>query len=498
MTIDWATLGYNILTVFLLLLVISGAMPVITTLVLFLAIPFHGSINNYRKSAPYLPRVAVLVPAWNEEAVIGATIDRFMSLEYPRARLRVYVIDDASTDATADVVEDRAARYPGAVFHLRRLHGGEGKAHTLNHGLNIVLGEDWAEAVLITDADVIYAPDSLRKLTRHLVDPEVGAVTAYVREGSIRKNYLTRFIAIEYVMAQAAARRAQNVLGAQACLAGGAQLHTRENLVAMGSVIDTSGFAEDTVTTFETQLRGKRVVFDPRAVVLAEEPGTVRALWKQRLRWARGNVEITARYRAMWFRPNKGHGLGTLGFGLAWFSIQLLPLVMILSSLGLLGLLLVGSDLANVAFRGLWVLAACTYFFSIFLSLQLDWGIGRRTLIEALFFPGIISMIVMLTAFFPGLFEEVLPSAFGIVLTDTAVFWWTVFVYFWISVSMLGGWLAKAVEGTIVGRVLTPVLVYVVGYGPILCAITVDSYIKEFRGAETSWDKTEKTGRVSA
>jgi len=224
----------------------------------------------------------------------------------------------------------------------------------------------------------------------------------------------------------------------------------------------------------------------------------VRALWKQRLRWARGNVEITARYRAMWFRPNKGHGLGTLGFGLAWFSIQLLPLVMILSSLGLLGLLLVGSDLANVAFRGLWVLAACTYFFSIFLSLQLDWGIGRRTLIEALFFPGIISMIVMLTAFFPGLFEEVLPSAFGIVLSDTAVFWWTVFVYFWISLSMLGGWLAKAVEGTIVGRVLTPVLVYVVGYGPILCAITVDSYIKEFRGAETSWDKTEKTGRVSA
>ena len=48
------------------------------------------------------------------------------------------------------------------------------------------------------------------------------------------------------------------------------------------------------------------------------------------------------------------------------------------------------------------------------------------------------------------------------------------------------------------GRVLTPILVYVVGYGPILCAITVDSYIKEFRGAETSWDKTEKTGRVSA
>jgi len=227
MSADWIAVGYQVLTWTLLVFVISGAMPVITTLVIFLAIPFHGSLNNYAKSAPYLPRVAVLVPAWNEEAVIGATVDRFMTLEYPRDRLRVYVVDDASTDATPQVVEDRAARYPGSVFHLRRAHGGEGKAHTLNHGLRIVLADDWAEAVLITDADVIYTPDSLRKLTRHLADPEVGAVTAYVREGSIRKNYLTRFIAIEYVLSQVAARRAQNVLGAQACLAGGAQAACR-------------------------------------------------------------------------------------------------------------------------------------------------------------------------------------------------------------------------------------------------------------------------------
>ncbi len=496
--IDWFEVGYTSLTWFLLLLVITGTAPVITTLVLFLAIPFHGSLNHFSKAAPYLPRIAVLVPAWNEAAVIGATINRFMSLEYPADRLRVYVVDDASTDATPQVVQEWVAKYPGAVFHLRRDKGGEGKAHTLNHGLDIVLADDWAEAVLITDADVIYRPDALRKLARHLADPEVGAVTAYVREGSIRKNYLTRFIAIEYVMAQVAARRAQNVLGAQACLAGGAQLHTRENLVAMGGAIDTLGFAEDTVTTFETQLRGKRVVFDPSAIVHAEEPGSVRSLWKQRLRWARGNVEISARYRKMWFRPSKGHGLGSLAFGLAWFSIQLLPLVMVLSSLGLIGLLLVDSDLATTAFRGLWVLAASTYFYSIFLALQLDWGIGRKTLIEAILFPGIISIGVMLTAFFPGLFQYLVTTAFGGPPSDITVFWWTVFVYLWISIAMFGGWLAKTVEGTWAGPVLTPLLVYIVGYGPILCAITVDSYLKEFRGAETTWDKTEKTGRVTA
>ncbi|MEQ1736979.1 MAG: glycosyltransferase family 2 protein, partial [Rhodoglobus sp.] len=256
--------------------------------------------------------------------------------------------------------------------------------------------------------------------------------------------------------------------------------------------------AEDTVTTFETQLRGKKVVFDPSAVVHAEEPGSVRSLWKQRLRWARGNVEISARYRTMWFRPSKRHGLGSVAFGLAWFSIQLLPLVMVLSSLGLIGLLLIDSNLATVAFRGLWVLAASTYFYSIFLALQLDWGIGRQTLLEALLFPGIISIIVMLTAFFPGLFLFLAETVLGAPPSDIAIFWWTVFVYLWISIAMFGGWLAKTIEGTFLGPVLTPLLVYVVGYGPILCAITVDSYVKEFRGAETSWDKTEKTGRVTA
>ena len=112
------------------------------------------------------------------------------------------------------------------------------------------------EALLITDADVIFEPAALRTMTRHLADPRVGAVTAYIKEGSRPGNYLTRFIGYEYVTAQAAARRGQNVLGAIACLAGGAQLHSRANLLALGGRIDTTSLAEDTFTTFETQLRG--------------------------------------------------------------------------------------------------------------------------------------------------------------------------------------------------------------------------------------------------
>ncbi|MFY9928304.1 MAG: glycosyltransferase family 2 protein, partial [Streptosporangiaceae bacterium] len=309
----------------LIALVIVAALPELAASWQFLLVAAHCARNHYRDCAPVFPRTAILIPAWNEAAVIGPSIDRLMALEYPRDALRVFLVDDASTDATPEVAQAKAAQYPGSVFHLRRERGGQGKAHTLNHGLGVILGDDWMEALLITDADVIFTPDSLRKMTRHLADPAVGAVTAYIKEGSRPGNYLTRFIGYEYITAQAAARRGQNVLGAIACLAGGAQLHTRASLAALGGRIDTSSLAEDTITTFETQLGGRRLVFEPHATVWAEEPGSVASLWKQRLRWARGNVQVTRRYRRLWFRPSRRHRLGSASFGLFWFCLFLQP-----------------------------------------------------------------------------------------------------------------------------------------------------------------------------
>ena len=495
---DWFHLGGAALEILLLIFVATGAIPVLAAAYSFLAIPLHAFRNHYSKAGPYLPRVAIVVPAWNEGAVIGESIDRLMSLEYPPESLRVYVVDDASTDSTPDVVLAKAAQYPGSVFHLRRDKGGEGKAHTLNHGIREIVKDDWMQALLIMDADVIYRPDSLRKMTRHLADPRVGAVSAYIREGSADKNYLTRFIGIEYVLSQPAARRAQNVLGAQACLAGGAQLHSRENLIALGGRIDTSTLAEDTITTFETQLRGRQVVFEPLAVVLAEEPGKIDALWKQRLRWARGNVTVTARYKNIWFRPSKVHKLGTLSFGIVWFSLWLLPIAMVVSSLGLLGLLLLHSELAAGIFRALWIFAAVTFVFTLALAAQLDSQISRRSWRELITFPGIISMFVMLTAFFPHLVEYDLPALFGQHLTRAGEFIATASIYVWIPFSMVGAVIARKIERTRIGTYLAPALIYLVGYGSLLCAITFDSYIKEIFHAEATWDKTVKTGRVAA
>jgi cellulose synthase/poly-beta-1,6-N-acetylglucosamine synthase-like glycosyltransferase len=426
----------------LIALVMAGAIPEVSAAWQFLMVAGHFWRNHYAACEPVFPRTAILIPAWNEAAVIGASIDRLMALEYPPDSLRIYLVDDASTDQTPQVAKAKEAQYPGQVIHLRREKGGEGKAHTLNHGLGIIMRDDWMEALLITDADVIFEADSLRKMTRHLADPLVGAVTAYIKEGCRPGNYLTRFIGYEYITAQAASRRGQNVLGAIACLAGGAQLHSRANLVALGGRIDTSSLAEDTFTTFETQLRGRRVVFEPHAVCWAEEPGAIGALWKQ----------YFANFPAAW-----------------------------------------------TTFRLLWIVNAASYIFITGFALLIDVPTARHTWRQGVMFPGVVNLSVIGYTCFPRLFRDILHQLSAVTHLSLQAHkgWIVVFIYAWLSVSMGVAYLAKAVEPHRFGRFISVFLVYIVGYGALLCACTFASYVKEMRGAEMKWDKTEKTGKMA-
>jgi cellulose synthase/poly-beta-1,6-N-acetylglucosamine synthase-like glycosyltransferase len=480
--------------------VMVGAVPMLAAAYQYLLVTVHFRRNHYQECAPYFPRTAILVPAWNEAAVIGASIDRLMQLDYPPDALRVFVVDDASTDDTPDVIKAKAVQYPGQVVHLRRDKGGEGKSHTLNHGLRTILADDWMQALLIMDADVIYEPNSLRMMTRHLADARVGAVTAYIKEGSRPGNYLTRFIGFEYITAQAAARRSQNVLGAVACLAGGAQLHSRDNLEAIGGRIDTTSLAEDTFTTFKTQMAGRRVVFEPHATVWAEEPGDIGGLWKQRLRWARGNVQVTKQFKHVWCRPSPVHRLGSVSFSVFWFCLFLLPVFMILASASLIILYFSDFAMAWIVFHVLWIINALTYVFITSFVLMIDWVTGRHAWIEGILFPGAISLSIIIAACFPRLLRMILYDllpVLGIALTPAERRVLVLFAYAWLAGSMLVAYLGKAIEPRRYGRVLSAAFIYIAGYGPLLCACTFASYIKELRHAEMKWDKTEKTGKVA-
>ncbi len=475
-------------TVFLVL-VFVGMIPTFALFAQFLLVGWHGVRNHYGRCADVTPRVAFILPAWNEADVLEASIDSLMRLDYPAGAWCIYVVDDASTDRTPDVMRAMMERYPGSVYHLRREKGGQGKAHTLNHGLRQVLADEWAEAVMIMDADVLFEPFALRRMARHFADPDVGAVTAYIKEGSHPGNLINRFVAFEYITAQAAARRAQNVIGALTCLAGGAQLHSRANLEALGGHIDTSTLAEDTYTTLKTQLDGRRVLFDGNAVVWAEEPDNLVGLWKQRLRWARGNVQITAAFRHFWFRAWRYPALGGIGFGILWFSIVLAPVFMLLSSAGLLGLYVVDPARAWSTFGVYWRMTIVVYVFETLFSFIIDPPTARRAWFEGLMYPGVVSLAIMVTFFLP---PGWLPVDRGAGWRDAL----SLFMYVWVSAGMLAAWATYRLEKAGLPEWARNLLVVLVGYGPFMSAISCAAMVAQWRGADARWDKTIKSGKA--
>lgn len=476
------------------LAVFLGVLPVLSGLYQYLFVLGSAFHTHLEASHEHTPRLAIIIPAWNEEAVIATSIDRLMALNYPPGSLRVYLVDDASTDATPDVAIEKSKEYPNRLVHVRRVAGGEGKAATLNYGLDIIWKSDWAEALLIMDADVIYTEDSLRKMARHLADSSVGAVTANIKEGSRAPNYVQRFITFEYVTATGCSRRAQNAFGFLACLSGGAQLHTRENLMAIGGQIFHETLAEDTFTTFRTQLCGRVAMFEPNAVVYAEEPDGLVGLWKQRVRWGRGNVQVTREFRNIWARRSNGGVLGSWTMAFLWFSLFLMPLFQIGASLGLITLYVLDPQWSWTLFRGLWIIAGLVYVFVTLASFVVDWESCRKSWAEGFLFPGLVSLAVISHALFPFLTQPLVAFVAppqGHWLTHVAV----LFLYAWLSLSMVVAWIAKRLEGTR-WAAFAPACLYLGGYGAFLCAVTFASYLAELRGADMKWDKTVKTGKV--
>ena len=477
-------------------MVLIGMTPMVASFGQFLLVGLHARRNHYDRCGDHTPRVAFILPAWNEADVIGASIDALMSISYPAGCWRIYVVDDASTDDTPAIMRAKIAQYPGSVVHLRREVGGQGKAHTLNHGLATILADDWAEAVMIMDADVLFEPLTLRRMTRHLADPAVGAVTAYVKEGSEPGNLITRSIAFEYITAQAASRRAQNVVGVLTCLAGGAQLHSRANLVAIGGAIDTTTLAEDTCTTFKTQLNDRKAVFEGSAIVWAEEPDTVPGLWRQRMRWARGNLQITAAFWHLWFRSPRFPGLRGYFFGTIWFSVVLMPVFTILRSIGLIGLYSLHSPLALVGFETMWGGALVLFLFETGFALAIDPATARRAWLPGLLYPGAIALAFMVLACVPAsrliaLGVIVGPQTGGPlhVIVNLVIFGWGI-------IAIAAGWGMYRLEKAGAPAFVRDLMLVLFGYGSVIAAVSTAAMVEHWRRVDIPWYKTIKTGKA--
>ncbi len=120
----------------------------------------------------YEPSVTLLIAAYNEASILADKLTNSLQLDYPPHKLRILVVSDGSTDET-DLI---ASRFADQRIELLSLAPNRGKMTALNEGFRTIS----SEIVVLSDANVMYDPASIRKLVRHFIDPSIGAVSGKV------------------------------------------------------------------------------------------------------------------------------------------------------------------------------------------------------------------------------------------------------------------------------------------------------------------------------
>jgi cellulose synthase/poly-beta-1,6-N-acetylglucosamine synthase-like glycosyltransferase/peptidoglycan/xylan/chitin deacetylase (PgdA/CDA1 family)/spore germination protein YaaH len=256
--------------------------------------------------------VTVLIPAYNEEVVIVTTVERILASDYPG--LEIIVIDDGSRDRTSEVLNARFSADPRVTVLTEQ---NAGKAHALNTGLARAKGE----IIVALDADTLFSRDTISRLARWFGDAKIGAVAGNAKVGN-RINMITRWQALEYIVAQNLERRALAALGTLTVVPGAVGAWRRSVLLQLGG-FPAETLAEDQDLTIAVQRAGYTVLFDSTAIARTEAPATVRGLARQRFRWAYGTLQCLWKYRDMTFNPRYG-ALGMIALPQVWlFQIVL-------------------------------------------------------------------------------------------------------------------------------------------------------------------------------
>jgi cellulose synthase/poly-beta-1,6-N-acetylglucosamine synthase-like glycosyltransferase/peptidoglycan/xylan/chitin deacetylase (PgdA/CDA1 family)/spore germination protein YaaH len=264
----------------------------------------------------YAPRVAVLIPAYNEETMIVRTIRSVLNSDY--ANLRVIVIDDGSTDNTFEVAREAYAAEiaTGRLAVLTKPNAG--KAEALNFGIEHVDEEIYVGI----DADTLIASDAVSKLVGHFADPRVGAVAGNAKVGN-RVNLWTRWQALEYITSQNFERRALDLFNVVTVVPGAIGAW-RTTAVRAGGCYPINTVAEDADLTMNLLEQRYKVIYEDHALAFTEAPVNASGLMRQRFRWSFGTLQAVFKHKHA-FRTNPAMGLFALP-NIVIFQI-LLPLV---------------------------------------------------------------------------------------------------------------------------------------------------------------------------
>lgn len=353
LVIIWITIFFNVI------LVIGGYIYYLKTLKM-----------EMKKELKEYPFVSVMVPAHNEGIVIEKTVKSLLELEYPEDKYEIIVINDNSSDNSKEILSEIQKKNSNRnliVINTDNITGGKGKSNALNIGFNKSKGK----FLVIYDADNTPEKKALKYLIQTILEDEkLGAVIGKFRCRNRKKNLLTKFINIETLtfqwMAQAGRWQLFNL-----CTIPGTNFVIRRSLIEKMGGWDTKAITEDTEISFRLYRMGYKIKFMPLAVTWEQEPQTLKVWFKQRSRWAKGNVYVIIKNFKYLFKKQGGASrFDILYYTIIYFFF--LSAVIFSDMLFILGL----SKAIRLNIGGysliLWIMAYSVFSLSIFVAISTE------------------------------------------------------------------------------------------------------------------------------
>ena len=316
------------------------------------------------------PTVSVLVPAHNESLVILRTVRALLQFDYPRDRYEIIVINDNSSDDTRQRLSQLQAEYPDhrlIVVSTGPQVGGAGKSNALNIGFSLSTGS----VIAVYDADNTPEPGALILLVEHLMsDHKLGAVIGKFRTRNKTASILSRFVNIETLTHQCM-NQAGRYFFFKLCTIPGTNYVIRRSIIEEIGGWDVKALSEDTEISFRLYRMGYYIRQVPQSVTWEQEPHLLPVWFRQRTRWAKGNLYVLGKN----FRYAFDRAAGPMRLDVIYY---LIIYILMLSSLIVSDVLFLGGVLGfvHVSLRGfstaLWGMAILVFVMDTMLVLATE------------------------------------------------------------------------------------------------------------------------------
>lgn len=281
----------------------------------------HGNkVINLRE----YPLVTIAIPAWNEENSIVSTLECILNLDYPKEKMQIIVIDDNSKDNTSKVTKEFIFKHRN--IQLLKHSKNKGKAGAMNTALKYAKGEFF----WVYDADSYASKELLKNLVCKFYERDSDNIGAVVAITLIKNqgNWVEKMQRLEYVMTAFM----RKMMGSTDTL------HTTNalSLFRTNTLKKIKGFDEGNLTEdFEIAMRmrynGYKIVMCEKGNFYTRVPSKIKNMWFQRVRWFRGFIHNTIKYKKMAF--NRQFGL----LGLFQIPLEIFVLLTLFFSISLFG-----------------------------------------------------------------------------------------------------------------------------------------------------------------